>query len=89
MAWWASLITLTRKLAKERVHWPELRSERLDRGRPEQAPLTQEPAARLPLIGTMANLLHLVQPRRVPPHRSGQLLLTGPDAAGAVSKTCR
>ena len=29
MVWWAALITLTRKLAKERLHWPEFRPERL------------------------------------------------------------
>ncbi|MFE2927909.1 transposase [Streptomyces goshikiensis] len=30
MVWWAGLITLTRKLAKERLHWSEFRPERLD-----------------------------------------------------------
>jgi transposase len=30
MVWWAGLITLTRKLAKERLHWPEFRPRRLD-----------------------------------------------------------
>ncbi|MCX5215848.1 IS5 family transposase [Kitasatospora sp. NBC_00240] len=30
MVWWAGLITLTRRLAKERLHWPEFRPERLD-----------------------------------------------------------
>ncbi|MEY9968774.1 hypothetical protein ABIA33_006861 [Streptacidiphilus sp. MAP12-16] len=30
MVWWAALITLTRKLAKERLHWPEFRPGRLD-----------------------------------------------------------
>jgi len=34
MVWWAGLITLTRKLAKERLPWPEFRPERLD---PRQA----------------------------------------------------
>lgn len=34
MVWWAALITLTRKLAKERLHWPEFRPARLD---PQQA----------------------------------------------------
>lgn len=29
MVWWAGLVTLTRKLAKERLHWPEFRPERL------------------------------------------------------------
>jgi hypothetical protein len=30
MVWWAGLITLTRKPAKERLHWPEFRPGRLD-----------------------------------------------------------
>ncbi|MEZ0095215.1 IS5 family transposase [Streptacidiphilus sp. EB129] len=30
MVWWAALVTLPRKLAKERLHWPEFRPERLD-----------------------------------------------------------
>lgn len=29
MVWWAGLITRTRKLAKERLHWPEFRPDRL------------------------------------------------------------
>ena len=30
MVWWAGLITLTRKLARERLHWPEFRPGRMD-----------------------------------------------------------
>lgn len=30
MVWWAGLITLTRRLARERTHWPEWRPHRLD-----------------------------------------------------------
>jgi transposase len=29
MVWWAGSITLTRKMARERLHWPEFRPERL------------------------------------------------------------
>jgi transposase len=30
MVWWAGLTTLTRKMARQRVHWPEFRPHRLD-----------------------------------------------------------
>lgn len=29
MVWWAGLITLTRRMARQRLHWPEYRSHRL------------------------------------------------------------
>ncbi|WP_377271626.1 IS5 family transposase [Peterkaempfera sp. SMS 1(5)a] len=29
MVWWAGLITLTRKMARQRLHWPEFRPHRL------------------------------------------------------------
>ena len=34
MVWWAATLTLTRKMARERLHWPERRAERLDPRQP-------------------------------------------------------
>ncbi|WP_407991973.1 IS5 family transposase [Kitasatospora sp. CMC57] len=36
MVWWASSITLTRKTARERLHWPEFRPHRLPAPGPER-----------------------------------------------------
>ena len=30
MVWWAGLVTLTRRMARQRLHWPEYRPHRLD-----------------------------------------------------------
>jgi len=30
MVWWAGLLTLTRRMARQRLHWPERRAHRLD-----------------------------------------------------------
>jgi transposase len=29
MVWWAGLLTLTRRMARQRLHWPERRAHRL------------------------------------------------------------
>jgi transposase len=34
MVWWAGLITLTRRMARQRLHWPERRPHRLDPQQP-------------------------------------------------------
>ncbi|MHA6761742.1 transposase [Streptacidiphilus sp. PAMC 29251] len=34
MVWWAALVTLTRRMARERVHWPDRRSQRLESSLP-------------------------------------------------------
>jgi transposase len=34
MVWWAGLITLTRRMARQRLHWPEYRPHRLDPKQP-------------------------------------------------------
>ena len=51
MVWWSGLITLTRKLAKEHVHWSSAPGA-WTRGRTERAPLTQQPPARLERMGS-------------------------------------
>lgn len=34
MVWWAGLVTLTRRMARQRLHWPEWRAHRLDPPQP-------------------------------------------------------
>ncbi|WP_370138176.1 hypothetical protein [Streptacidiphilus sp. EB103A] len=34
MVWWAGLLTLTRRMARQRLHWPERRAHRLEAPQP-------------------------------------------------------
>jgi transposase len=34
MVWWAGLLTLTRRMARQRLHWPERRAHRLEEPQP-------------------------------------------------------